>query len=65
MTTTEDVADVEVPEWKKKALAQNLDANAAPFGMTGWDTEASTSATDATASKANDAHSHEHSHGHS
>jgi len=49
LTTADDVKDVEVPEWKKKALANKDKGNdgAAPFGMLSWNTEASTSATDA------------------
>jgi len=58
--------DVEIPEWKKKALAKGLGADAAPFGMTSWNMEASTSATDA--SKEHESghdHGHDHGHGHS
>ena len=72
VTSSDDVADVDIPEWKKKALKEGLDANAAPFGMNDWNMEASTSATSASAAKGADesaaadgGHSHEHSHGHS
>jgi hypothetical protein len=61
------VADVDIPEWKKKALKENLQADAAPFGMTNWNVEASTSATNAAneqAGKEDHGHSHEHGHGH-
>lgn len=76
VTSSTDVADVEVPEWKKKALAKGLAADAAPFGMTDWNMEASTSATDAVtatiatatvatvAATDDHAHAHEHSHSH-
>lgn len=63
VTSADDVADVEVPEWKKKALAANADATAAPFGMN-WGTEATVSATDAS-KKVEESHSHTHDHGHS
>jgi len=46
ITSEADVKDVEIPEWKKKALATNADPQAAPFGMS-WNTEASISATEA------------------
>jgi len=55
-----DVKDVEVPEWKKKAMAANADASAAPFGMS-WGVEESTSATEAS-KKVQEAHSHSHGH---
>ena len=58
VVSAEDVADVEVPEWKKKALAAGGDASAAPFGMS-WNTEGTVSATEASAK------SHDHDHGHS
>eukprot|EP00979_Chaetoceros_neogracilis_P007791 scaffold1674_cov284-Chaetoceros_neogracile.AAC.9 len=60
VTSTEDVNDVEVPEWKKKALATNADASAAPFGMK-WGTEESVSATNAS-KKVDESHSHSHGH---
>ena len=63
ITSADDVADVEVPEWKKKALAAEADAAAAPFGMN-WGTEATVSATDAS-KKVEESHSHTHDHGHS
>ena len=45
VTSKDDVADVEIPLWKKKALSKGLDdVNAAPFGMSDWKTEASVSA---------------------
>jgi len=48
VTTEEDVKDVEIPEWKKKAISKGMtDASAAPFGMS-WDKETSASVTDAT-----------------
>jgi hypothetical protein len=56
----EDVKDVEVPEWKKKALAANVDATSAPFGMS-WGVEESTSATEAS-KKVQESHSHSHGH---
>jgi zinc transporter ZupT len=40
------VKDVEVPEWKKKALETRADPQAAPFGMS-WNTEGTISATQA------------------
>jgi len=73
LTDAKDVKDVEIPAWKKKALENaNLDANAAPFGMTSWNMEASTSATEAskkeeatpTDTGCDDGHSHEHGHDH-
>ncbi len=64
VTSSSDVAGVEVPEWKKKALAKGLAADAAPFGMTDWNMEASTSATDAATATDDHEHSHEHSHSH-
>ena len=45
LTTANDVKDVEVPEWKKKALEKGGDATAAPFGMS-WNVEESVSAKD-------------------
>ena len=76
VTSSDDVADVAVPEWKKRALDKDLNANSAPFGMSDWNTEASTSATDAvavavavttkpeTAKEDSGSHSHEHAHSH-
>uniref|UniRef100_A0A7S3V6B8 CobW/HypB/UreG nucleotide-binding domain-containing protein n=2 Tax=Chaetoceros debilis TaxID=122233 RepID=A0A7S3V6B8_9STRA len=61
VTSADDVKDVEVPEWKKKALAAGGDAAAAPFGMS-WNTEESVSATEA--SKKVDGHDHSHGHSH-
>jgi urease accessory protein len=61
VTSADDVKDVEVPEWKKKALAAGGDAAAAPFGMS-WNTEESVSATEA--SKKADGHDHSHGHSH-
>jgi len=64
VVTEEDVKDVEVPEWKKKALQQNANAEAAPFGLS-WNTEAATTATDAHEKQADhhhDHHSHHHEH---
>jgi len=66
-----------MPEWKKKALAANADATAAPFGMS-WNTEESISATDASKKvgeaqavaeevvheHVDEAHSHDHGHCH-
>ena len=48
VTSADDVKDMDMPEWKKKALAsgENLDASAAPFGMS-WGTESTTTATEA------------------
>jgi len=48
LTSAEDVEDVEIPAWKKLALEKenNDDTSAAPFGMS-WNTESTTSATDA------------------
>jgi len=63
VTSADDVKEVDVPEWKKKALAANADATTAPFGMK-WDTEESITAS-AAAKKVEDAHSHSHGHGHS
>ena len=63
ITSADDVADVEVPDWKKKALAADADANAAPFGMN-WGAEATVSATEAS-KKVEESHSHTHDHGHS
>ena len=60
VTSTDDVKDVEVPEWKKKALAANADATAAPFGMN-WGKEETISATDAS-KKVDESHSHSHGH---
>jgi len=60
--TAEDVKDVDIPEWKKKALAAGTDASAAPFGMS-WTTEATVSATEAS-EKTDDGHSHSHGHSH-
>ena len=58
--------DVEIPEWKKKALAAgNNDAQAAPFGMTNWSNEASVSATADSASNKQEHHHEHHSHSHS
>ena len=55
VTSAEDVADVEMPEWKKKALESGGgDASAAPLGMN-WDVEGS---------KAKET-AHDHDHGHS
>ncbi len=45
VTSKDDVSDVEIPLWKKKALSKGLDdVNAAPFGMSDWKTETSISA---------------------
>jgi hypothetical protein len=83
VTSQKDVEDVDMPLWKKRALEKEgaNDANAAPFGMTDWNMEASTSATDAskkldttaatstadasTAEKKDEGHSHDHDHSHS
>jgi hypothetical protein len=58
--SSDDVKDVEVPDWKKKALAANVDASSAPFGMS-WGVEESTSATEAS-KKVQDSHDHGHGH---
>ena len=74
LTKPDDVKDVPLPEWKKKALATTGTAaasDAAPFGGS-WTTEAVVAATaeasepsgDTTA-HTHDDHSHNHSHGHS
>ena len=65
VTSADDVKDVEMPEWKKKALAAGkTDAGAAPFGMS-WNTEETISATDAS-KKVEGSHDHGgHDHGHS
>ena len=66
VTSAEDVKDVDMPEWKKKALAAGVTADAAndvSIGMMNWDTEHSTAAKDSTGKDTD--HSHEHSHGHS
>ena len=63
LTTANDVKDMEVPEWKKKALEKGGgDATAAPFGMS-WTTEGSTSAT-ARDAKRQKNHDHGHTHEH-
>jgi hypothetical protein len=74
LTKPDDVKDVPLPEWKKKALATagaTTTAVDAPFGGS-WSTEAAVAAT--TAEKTTPScssipthsdHSHEHSHGHS
>lgn len=47
ITSKEDVKDIEVPEWKKRALqAEATDPQAAPFGMS-WNKEGTISATEA------------------
>jgi hypothetical protein len=62
VVTADDVKDVEVPEWKKKALQQDsAEAAAAPFGLS-WTTEASTTASNAH-EKPHSAETH-HDHGH-
>jgi len=68
VTNEDDVKDVDMPAWKKRALEQGIgntdaDAKAAPFGMAGWNAEASVSASDAAKSK-DDGHSHDHGHSH-
>lgn len=62
VTSADDVADVDIPEWKKKALAAGGDASAAPFGMS-WNTEGTVSAT--AASETVESKTHDHDHGHS
>ena len=57
VTTAEDVKDVEVPEWKRRAVASKVDASSAPFGMS-WNKEGSVSITD-TSSQSQDSHEHE------
>ena len=67
MTTAEDVKDVEMPAWKKRALEGNADASEAPFGMS-WGQEATVSATAASEKTETGSHSHsshDHEHGHS
>ena len=44
MTTEDDVKDVPVPDWKKKALEKKLDPTTVPIGDLSWNTEASASA---------------------
>ncbi len=62
VTTADDVKDVEMPEWKKRALAAGSDASAAPFGMS-WDTEKTISVHEAS-KKADGDNAHSHDHGH-
>lgn len=64
VVTEDDVKDVEVPEWKKKALQQSAtEAHAAaPFGLS-WNAEASTTATDAHEKHSTETH-HDHHHHH-
>ena len=61
-----DLEDVEVPKWKKKALSENLDPSAAPFGGN-WNMESVVSASDKVESKkvkdVDMAHDHDHSPG--
>jgi len=67
--STGDVDDTPVPEWKKKALAKNLNATDAPFGGS-WTMESNVSATESSkkeaekATKSDHAHDHGHSHEH-
>lgn len=71
LTKPDDVKDVPLPEWKKKALATAATAatsDAAPFGGS-WTTEATVAATAKTSAPSGGhttAHTHvDHSHGHS
>jgi hypothetical protein len=65
VVTADDVKDVEVPEWKKKALEQNSNTEAAPFGLS-WTAEKSTTATEAHEHNEveHDEHHHDHHHSH-
>ena len=62
LTNADDVKDVPLPDWKKKALASagTTNADAAPFGGS-WNVEASVAASDAPTPAPSD-HSHDHSH---
>jgi hypothetical protein len=76
LTKPDDVKDVPLPEWKKKALATagvSTTAIDAPFGGS-WSTEATVAATAETSTPSSSNsnsmpthsdHSHDHSHGHS
>ena len=69
VVTAEDVKDVEVPEWKKKALQQHTTSETAPFGLS-WSAESSTTASDArqkhtAESETHHNHRHEHHEHHS
>ena len=46
LASADDVKDVEVPEWKKRAMESNADPKVAPFGMS-WNIEGTISASQA------------------